>query len=276
MNKGIRFVLAIIVGAVIGVFTYKKTKEGQKKAKEEHRHIPYGPYEAFFKRPLDVILSVVALIVLSPVLLVTAILVKVKLGSPVIFTQERPGKIDPKTGKEKIFVLYKFRTMSDERDENGKLLPDERRLTSFGKKLRASSIDELPEVFINVLLKNEMSLVGPRPQLVRDMVFMTDDQRQRHDVKPGVTGLSQTNGRNSIGWEEKIKWDLKYINNISLLLDAKILCKTIFKVLISSKSSKDETDVTDDYGDALLKEGKISRDKYDELQIKAEQILHGR
>ena len=198
MNKGIRFVLAIIVGAVIGVFTYKKTKEGQKKAKEEHRHIPYGPYEAFFKRPLDVILSVVALIVLSPVLLVTAILVKVKLGSPVIFTQERPGKIDPKTGKEKIFVLYKFRTMSDERDENGKLLPDERRLTSFGKKLRASSCDELPELWN--ILKNDMSIVGNRPLLVEYLPLYSARQRHRHDVKPGLTSLSASKKRNLAGW----------------------------------------------------------------------------
>ena len=157
---GIAALLGIGSAVVVG------TKEKQEKAKKEKRHVPYGPYEALFKRPLDIVLSSVALIVLSPVLLITSILVRIKLGSPVVFTQLRPGLVDPKTGQERIFKLYKFRTMTDERDENGELLSDEQRLTNFGKKLRATSIDELPEL-INII-KGDMSLIGPRPQLVRD------------------------------------------------------------------------------------------------------------
>ncbi len=149
-------------------------------------------YRDYIKRFLDIVLSAGAIIVLSPVMAVTAVLVRVKLGSPVIFKQKRPGK------DERIFEMYKFRSMTDARDENGELLPDEVRLTSFGKKLRASSLDELPELFN--ILKGDMSVVGPRPQLVRDMVFMTEEQRRRHSVRPGLTGLAQVNGRNIIDW----------------------------------------------------------------------------
>ena len=168
-----------------------------------------GIYEKYIKRLLDIVLSLCAIIVLSPVMLITALLVRIKLGSPVIFCQQRPGKIDSKTGKEKIFKMYKFRSMTDARDEDGELLPDEVRLTKFGKALRSTSLDELPELFN--ILKGDMSIVGPRPQLVRDMVFMSAEQRQRHLVRQGLTGLAQINGRNAIDWEEKLEWDLRYI-----------------------------------------------------------------
>ena len=163
-------------------------------------------YRKYFKRFFDVVLSACALIVLSPVLLVVAILVRVKLGSPVIFCQERPGK------DEKIFKMYKFRSMTEERDEDGQLLPDEKRLTGFGRKLRATSLDELPELWN--ILKGDMSIVGPRPQLVRDMVFMTPEQRWRHTVRPGLTGWAQVNGRNILLWEDRLRYDLEYIDRI--------------------------------------------------------------
>ena len=172
-----------------------------------------GIYERYIKRILDFTLSLIALICLSPILLITAILVRAKLGSPIIFKQQRPGK------DEKIFTLYKFRTMTDEKDENGNFLPDSERLTKFGKILRSTSLDELPEL-INIL-KGDMSIVGPRPQLIRDMLFMTDEQRKRHTVRQGLTGLAQVNGRNNITWEEKINYDLEYIeNNKNVLVKA--------------------------------------------------------
>ena len=180
-------------------------------------------YAKDIKRILDFILSLIALIVLSPVLLVVAILVRIKLGSPIIFKQQRPGK------DEKIFTLYKFRTMTDKKDENGNLLPDSDRLTKFGKVLRSTSLDELPEL-VNIL-KGDMSIVGPRPLLIRDMLFMTDEQRKRHTVRQGLTGLAQINGRNNINWEEKLEYDLQYIKNITFVGDMKIIFKTILKVL---------------------------------------------
>lgn len=223
-------------------------------------HTPYGIYEKYIKRPQDFFCALIAIIVLSPVLLITAILVRIKLGSPVLFTQERPGK------DEKIFKLYKFRTMTDKKDENGNMLPDSIRLTSFGKKLRATSLDELPELFN--ILKGDMSLIGPRPLLVRDMVFMSDEIRMRHTVRPGLSGLAQVNGRNAITWEDKFKWDLEYINKISFINDLKILLATVCKVF-GKRESSEELDVTDDYGDWLLKEGKVSVEEYDMLQEKA-------
>ena len=182
-----------------------------------------GFYERFVKRFLDIFLSGMALIILSPTLLVTAILVRVKLGSPVIFCQERPGK------DEKIFKLHKFRSMSDARDENGDLLPDEERLTGFGKKLRSLSIDELPELF--EIFRGKMSIVGPRPLLVEYLPYYTENERHRHDVRPGLTGLAQINGRNTLTWEQKFAYDLEYVQRISFCEDIKILFRTVGKVL---------------------------------------------
>ena len=228
-------------------------------------HKPYGPYEAYIKRPLDFCLSLGALIVLSPVMVVTAILVKTKLGSPIIFKQPRPGK------DEKIFNIYKFRTMTDERDENGEFLPDEVRLTDFGKFLRSTSLDELPEL-INIL-KGEMAVIGPRPQLVRDMVFMTDEQRQRHSVRPGLSGLAQVKGRNAILWEDKLYWDLQYIKNISFINDVIILFSTVIAVFKRSGVTDGNNATSLDYGDALMRAGKISKLRYDALQDQAKRII---
>ena len=180
-------------------------------------------YRDYIKRFLDIVLSAGAIIVLSPVMAVTAVLVRVKLGSPVIFKQKRPGK------DERIFEMYKFRSMTDARDENGELLPDDVRLTSFGKKLRASSLDELPELFN--ILKGDMSVVGPRPLSEVYLPFYTEKEHHRHDVRPGLTGLAQVNGRNNLSWEEKFAYDLQYINKISFSGDATILLKTGGKVL---------------------------------------------
>ena len=224
-------------------------------------------YAKYIKRLLDVVLSFCALIVLSPVLLIVALLVRVKLGSPVIFKQPRPGK------DEKIFTLYKFRSMTDEKDAEGNLLPDDVRLTKFGRALRSTSLDELPELWN--ILKGDMSVVGPRPLLVRDMVFMTNEQRMRHTIRPGLSGLAQVRGRNSIAWEEKIKWDLKYIDKLSFINDFKIIGLTVKKVF-GRRESSEEINVTDDYGDALLKVGKISKDKYDELQMSAKHLMEDR
>lgn len=182
-----------------------------------------GLYEKYIKRLLDIVLSGCALIVLSPLLLVTAILVRVKLGSPVIFCQERPGK------DEKIFKLHKFRSMSDARDETGALLPDKERLTGFGKKLRALSIDELPELWD--IFRGKMSIVGPRPLLVEYLPYYTENERHRHDVRPGLTGLAQINGRNTLTWEQKFAYDLEYVQHISFCEDIKILFSTVGKVL---------------------------------------------
>ena len=180
-------------------------------------------YRDYIKRFLDIVLSAGAIIVLSPVMAVTAVLVRVKLGSPVLFKQKRPGK------DERIFEMYKFRSMTDARDENGELLPDDVRLTSFGKKLRASSLDELPELFN--ILKGDMSVVGPRPLSEVYLPFYTEKEHHRHDVRPGLTGLAQVNGRNNLSWEEKFAYDLQYINKISFSGDATILLKTVGKVL---------------------------------------------
>lgn len=211
-------------------------------------------YKKFIKRFLDLILSLMALIILMPLMLIIYILVRVKLGKPAIFKQERPGK------EEKIFTLYKFRTMTDEKDENGNLLPDEQRLTKFGKMLRSTSLDELPEL-VNII-KGDMSIVGPRPQLVRDMVFMTEIQRKRHSVRQGLTGLAQVNGRNNITWEEKINYDLNYVNNITLIDDIKIVFKTIIKVFKREDTETDGMQTAEDLGDYLLRNNKISKDDY--------------
>ena len=186
-------------------------------------HKAKGPYEKFIKRPLDFLLALLGLIVLSPIILITAILVRVKLGSPVLFTQDRPGR------NGKVFKLLKFRSMTDAKDAEGNLLPDEVRLTNFGKKLRSTSLDELPEL-INII-KGDMAIVGPRPLLVRYLPRYNQHQARRHEVRPGFTGLAQVNGRNSITWEEKFDWDVKYVDNVTFLGDLKILFATVGVVL---------------------------------------------
>lgn len=183
-----------------------------------------GIYRRYIKRLVDIILSLVAIICLSLVFLLVAFLVRVKLGSPVLFKQKRPGM------NEKIFLMYKFRTMTDARGENGELLPDDVRLTKFGKFLRSTSLDELPELFN--ILKGDMSLVGPRPLLVQYLPLYDEHQKRRHEVRPGLSGLAQVNGRNAIGWEDKFSLDVTYVENISLLLDIKIIFRTIQKVFI--------------------------------------------
>ena len=188
-------------------------------------------YARYIKRILDIILSLSAIIILSPILLILYILVRVKLGSPVLFKQERPGK------DEKIFTLCKFRTMTDKRGADGELLPDEERLTKFGKKLRSTSLDELPELFN--ILKGEMSIIGPRPLLVRYLPRYNEFQRHRHDVRPGLTGLAQINGRNAITWEQKFAYDVEYVNNLSFALDLHIFFGTVRAVLRREGISSD-------------------------------------
>lgn len=190
-------------------------------------------YRKFWKRLLDILLSGCALIVLSPVMLVTAILVRIKLGSPVIFCQRRPGM------NEKIFNMYKFRSMTDQRDENGELLPDEVRLTPFGKKLRSTSLDELPELWN--IFKGDMSIVGPRPLLVQYLPLYNEEQRHRHDVRPGLTGYAQVHGRNTISWKEKFDWDIRYVREVSFVND----CKTVFQT-VTSVLRRDGINTADD------------------------------
>ena len=197
----------------------------------KNRHKPYGPYEFVIKPVLDRLLAFVFVLLFFWLYIILAILVRVKLGAPVIFTQERPGKINPKTGKEKIFKLYKFRSMGDEVDADGNLLPDEVRLTSFGKKLRSTSLDELPEILLNILIFHNMSWIGPRPLLVRYLPRYTEEQRHRHDVLPGLTGYAQAHGRNAVSWEEKFKMDVEYVNHITFIGDVKILIDTVMAVI---------------------------------------------
>ena len=228
-----------------------------------------GIYEGYIKRLLDIVCAVLALVVFSWLYVILAVLVRVKLGSPVLFTQPRPGK------DEKIFKLYKFRTMTDARDEQGNLLPDEVRLTPFGRALRSTSLDELPEA-INIL-KGDMSVIGPRPQLVRDMVFMTPEQRQRHTVRPGLSGLAQTRGRNALSWDGKLSTDLEYIQNVTFLGDLKIILDTVKQVFFGEKgledSDVDEVEITDDFGDYLLKAGRVDKEEYERKQAEARGLL---
>lgn len=223
MRKSARFLFCLCVGTITGIGIEKATKKKQHIAKTEGKHVPFGPYEAFFKRPLDVLLAGSALILLSPIMGIIALLVKVNLGSPILFTQQRPGL------NEKIFKIYKYRTMTDKRDENCELLPDEERLTKFGQLLRSTSLDELPELFN--ILKGDMSIVGPRPLLTEYLERYSDKQKHRHDVRPGLTGYAQVSGRNSLSWDEKFKDDLSYIEKITLWSDLKIILKTIKTVL---------------------------------------------
>ncbi|EHK2346389.1 sugar transferase [Clostridium perfringens] len=223
-------------------------------------------YERYIKRVLDLIWAILAIVVFWWLYIIIAILVKIKLGSPVIFKQQRPGL------NEKVFSLYKFRTMTDERDENGNLMPDEVRLTKFGKWLRSTSLDELPEVFN--IINGDMSVIGPRPQLVRDMVFMTEEQRERHSVRPGLSGLAQVNGRNSISWENKLNYDLQYIKKITFLGDVKIIIQTVQKAFIKQEGiTKEDMATAEDFGDYLLRTKQVEKSQYDSLQEIAKEII---
>ncbi|MGN8833604.1 sugar transferase [Selenomonas montiformis] len=222
-------------------------------------------YQKYGKRLFDITASALALVLLSPLLLWLAWKIKKNLGSPVLFSQIRPGK------KNKLFRLYKFRSMTDARDEEGNLLPDEMRMTDFGRKLRATSLDELPELFN--ILKGDMSLVGPRPQLVRDMVFFTEEERKRQSVTPGLTGLAQINGRNAINWKKKFEYDLKYIKRISISNDLRIIYRTIFKVRSAEDITAEGMETAEDYGDWLLRTKAISSQEYAAGQQRARQLL---
>ncbi len=228
-------------------------------------------YAKLFKRPLDFVLAAMALIVLSPVLLILTVVGAIVMKGNPFFTQPRPGK-KRKNGKEKIFKLIKFRTMTNARGENGELLPDGRRLGRYGAWLRSTSLDELPELF-NIAV-GHLSIVGPRPQLVRDMTFMSEEQRRRHDVRPGLTGLAQVNGRNSITWEQKFEYDLQYIDSgITFFGDVKIIFKTVGKVLKRSDTVREGTVSDMDFGDWLMSEGKVDRETYDAKQAEAREML---
>jgi lipopolysaccharide/colanic/teichoic acid biosynthesis glycosyltransferase len=230
-------------------------------------------YTKFWKRFLDFILSLLALIVLSPVLLILIAVGAVAMKGNPFFTQPRPGR-KGKDGREKIFYLIKLRSMSNKRGADGELLPDEQRLGRYGAFLRSTSADELPSL-INIL-RGDLSIVGPRPQLVRDMVFMTEEQRRRHDVRPGLTGLAQVNGRNSITWEQKFSYDLAYIDRgITFSGDVKIVFKTVGKVLGRNDVVRQGTVSDMNYGDWLMREGKIDRDTYERGQEEARKLTEG-
>lgn len=222
-------------------------------------------YEVVLKRPLDFILSLLGIIVLLPVYIIVAILVWIKLGAPVIFKQHRPGK------NGKIFKIYKFRSMTNKKDESGNLLPDEQRLTKFGSFLRKSSLDEIPGLF-NILM-GKMSIVGPRPQLIDDMFFMTEEQNRRHLVKPGVTGLAQVSGRNDISWEDKLSYDIQYIGKITFWGDIKILFKTVFKVFKSEGVNTTGMATAEDLGVYLLRTNQIDEKEYKEKLDSSKQYL---
>lgn len=228
-------------------------------------------YENYLKRVIDFSLSFVAILAFLPILIILTIIGFIAMKGNPFFCQLRPGRKDRKSGKEKIFNLVKFRTMSNARDKDGNLLPDSIRLNSYGKFLRSTSLDELPSL-INILC-GDLSIVGPRPQLVRDMVFMTDEQRQRHNVTPGLTGLAQVNGRNNITWEEKFEYDLIYIKDISFINDLKIIFKTMKKVLKRSDVVREGTVSDMDFGDWLLESKKITKEQYKERQEEARGIL---
>jgi len=228
-------------------------------------------YRSFFKRVIDFNLSLIAVLVFLPILLIlTAVGAVAMKGNP-FFTQLRPGKINKKTGREKIFRLIKFRTMSNAKDKDGNLLPDDVRLNKYGKFLRSTSLDELPELFN--ILKGDMAVVGPRPQLVRDMVFMTSEQRRRHSVRPGLTGLAQCNGRNDMSWERKFEFDLEYIKRITLWHDIKIIFKTAIKVFKRDGITEEGMATAMDLGDYLLEAGKVERSVYDERQSEAKELM---
>lgn len=228
-------------------------------------------YAKCFKRVFDFSMSLLALIVLSPILLILIVIGTAAMHGNPFFVQARPGKKD-KFGKEKIFKLIKFRTMSNQKDKNGNLLPDEQRLNTYGKILRKTSLDELPEL-INIL-KGDMSIVGPRPQLVRDMVFMTEEQRKRHDVRPGLSGLAQVRGRNNISWEDKLSYDLVYIKKITFWGDIKLIFETVWKAFVKQEDiATDGMETAEDFGDYLLRKGEVDDEVYTRCQAEARQLL---
>ena len=235
--KYIKRIIEVIVAvsALSGILAFLRERAGESCGS----HRPYGPYERYIKRPLDAFLSTGALLVFSPVLLITALLVRLKLGAPVFFTQDRPGK------DGKIFKLYKFRTMTDKKDAEGKLLPDEDRLPAFGRKLRSTSLDEMPELFN--MIKGDMSVVGPRPLLVRYLPRYNKHQARRHEVRPGFTGLAQVNGRNDLTWEEKFDWDVRYVDRITFLGDVKIILKTVQTVVKKEGISSDHSATMEEF-----------------------------
>ena len=223
-------------------------------------------YSRFLKRPIDFFCALAAICCLSPLMLVLTVVGAFKMKGNPFFTQPRPGK------DEKIFRLVKFRTMTNEKDANGKLLPDDERLTAYGKFLRSTSLDELPELFN--ILKGDMAVIGPRPQLVRDMVFMTPEQRKRHTVRQGLSGLAQINGRNAVTWEKKIEYDLEYIKKITFLGDVKIILTTLNKAFIKRSDITEEgSDTATDLGDYLLASGRITREEYDRGQEEAKKLI---
>jgi capsular polysaccharide biosynthesis protein cps4E len=268
-------VIAIIVEIFIIFMSLKiirKNKIIYNKSTRPKLFRKIGFYEKYIKRIIDIVCSILAVIVFGWLYVIIAVLVKVKLGSPILFAQYRPGIIDLKTGKEKIFKMYKFRTMTDERDSDGNLLPDNLRLTKFGKWLRSTSLDELPEIIS--IIKGDMSLIGPRPQLVKDMVFMSRKQRLRHTARPGLSGLAQVMGRNAISWDKKLDYDLYYISHVSFINDFKILLKTVEKAFFKREGITEEGNVTaSDYGDYLLLNNRIIKEEYDKGQTKARKIL---
>lgn len=223
-----------------------------------------GFYEKYIKRLLDIICAVLILIAFWWLYAIVAFLVRVKLGNPVIFKQLRPGK------DEKIFYMYKFRTMTDERDDNGQLLADDVRLTDFGRRLRSTSLDELPEVFS--IIKGDMSFVGPRPLLVKDMVFMSDEHRKRHMIRPGLSGLAQVHGRNNIDWNDKLDYDIEYMRHITFWGDVKILFLTVLKVLKREGITEAGKETAADYGDYLLAKGYIDKNIYEKKHEEADAI----
>lgn len=265
---------AVVTTAVTATVMKNKAKKTTYKAESIDPITPreMGFYEKYVKRAIDVTCATGAIVVFSPIYLGVAALVRTKLGSPVLFTQDRPGLVDP-DGKETVFKMYKFRSMTDERDENGDLLPDDVRLTKFGKWLRNTSLDELPEAFN--ILNGTMSVIGPRPQLVRDMVFMTKEQRMRHTAKPGLSGLAQVNGRNAISWEDKMNWDLKYIKKVTFKEDLKIILDTVKKAFIKQEGiTQDDMATAEDLGDYLLRTEKVDSKDYEQKQKEAKDILN--
>ena len=215
--------------------------EERRESMVQTKHKPYGLYERFFKRALDIFCSLMAILVFWWLYVIVAILVRVKLGSPVLFTQDRPGK------NEKVFKLYKFRTMTDARDENGKLLPDNVRLTKFGKLLRSTSLDELPEVFN--ILKGDMSIIGPRPLLVSYLPWYSDREKLRHSVRPGLSGLAQVNGRNFLDWDSRLELDVQYVEKVSFLGDVKIILKTVSKFVKKQDIAVDTNQVEPNFAE---------------------------